>query len=48
MKGQKSVQDMYDYLYGFDFLDTKYDLKVVALQVKPDKMSEPEGETFTA
>ncbi len=28
MKGQKSVQELYDYLFGFDYLDTKYDLKV--------------------
>ncbi|WP_425617088.1 TrlF family AAA-like ATPase [Anatilimnocola sp. NA78] len=28
MKGMKSVQDLYDYLFGFDYLDTKYDLKV--------------------
>lgn len=28
MKGQKSVQDLYDYLFGFDYLGTKYDLKV--------------------
>lgn len=28
MKGQKSVQDLYDYLFGFDYLATKYDLKV--------------------
>ncbi len=28
MKGQKTVQDLYDYLFGFDYLDTKYDLKV--------------------
>jgi ABC-type lipoprotein export system ATPase subunit len=28
MRGQKSVQDLYDYLFGFDYLGTKYDLKV--------------------
>lgn len=28
MKGQKTVQDLYDYLFGFDYLGTKYDLKV--------------------
>lgn len=28
MKGQKPVQDLYDYLFGFDYLGTKYDLKV--------------------
>jgi ABC-type lipoprotein export system ATPase subunit len=28
MKGQKPVQELYDYLFGFDYLDTKYDLKV--------------------
>jgi energy-coupling factor transporter ATP-binding protein EcfA2 len=28
MKGQKAVQDLYDYLFGFDYLGTKYDLKV--------------------
>jgi energy-coupling factor transporter ATP-binding protein EcfA2 len=28
MKGQKSVQELYNYLFGFDYLDTKYDLKV--------------------
>ena len=28
MKGQRPVQDFYDYLFGFDYLDTKYDLKV--------------------
>ncbi|MBI5721429.1 MAG: AAA family ATPase [Burkholderiales bacterium] len=28
MKGQKQVQDLYDYLYDFDYLMTKYDLKV--------------------
>jgi len=28
MKGQKSVQELYDYLFGFDYLGTKYDLKV--------------------
>jgi len=28
MKGQKTVQELYDYLFGFDYLDTKYDLKV--------------------
>ncbi len=28
MKGQRSVQELYDYLFGFDYLGTKYDLKV--------------------
>lgn len=28
MKGQKPVQELYDYLFGFDYLGTKYDLKV--------------------
>lgn len=28
MKGQKQVQELYDYLFGFDYLRTKYDLKV--------------------
>lgn len=28
MKGQKTVQDLYDYLFGFDYLGTKYDLRV--------------------
>jgi energy-coupling factor transporter ATP-binding protein EcfA2 len=28
MKGQKPVQELYGYLYGFDYLVTKYDLKV--------------------
>jgi ABC-type lipoprotein export system ATPase subunit len=28
MKGQKPVQELYDYLFGFDYLTTKYDLKV--------------------
>ena len=28
MKGQKPVQELYDYLFGFDCLGTKYDLKV--------------------
>ena len=28
MKGQKIVQELYDYLFGFDYLGTKYDLKV--------------------
>ena len=28
MKGQKTVQELYDYLFGFDYLCTKYDLKV--------------------
>lgn len=28
MKGQKPVQELYDYLFGFDYLSTKYDLKV--------------------
>lgn len=28
MKGQKTVQELYDYLFGFDYLGTKYDLKV--------------------
>lgn len=28
MKGQKTVQELYDYLFGFDYLETKYDLKV--------------------
>ncbi len=28
MKGQKSVQELYNYLFGFDYLGTKYDLKV--------------------
>ena len=28
MKGQRPVQELYDYLFGFDYLATKYDLKV--------------------
>ncbi len=28
MKGQKPVQELYDYLFSFDYLGTKYDLKV--------------------
>jgi predicted ATPase len=28
MKGQRPVQELYDYLFGFDYLGTKYDLKV--------------------
>lgn len=28
MKGQKPVQELYNYLFGFDYLATKYDLKV--------------------
>ena len=28
MKGQRLVQELYDYLFGFDYLVTKYDLKV--------------------
>lgn len=28
MKGQKPLQELYDYLFGFDYLSTKYDLKV--------------------
>lgn len=28
MKGQKTVQELYDYLFGFDYLGTKYDLRV--------------------
>ena len=28
MKGQKPIQELYDYLYGFGYLGTKYDLKV--------------------
>ncbi|MFN7966631.1 MAG: AAA family ATPase, partial [Acidobacteriota bacterium] len=28
MKGQKPVQELYDYLFGFEYLETKYDLKV--------------------
>lgn len=28
MKAQRSVQELYDYLFGFDYLGTKYDLKV--------------------
>lgn len=28
MKGQRPVQELYDYLFGFDYLSTKYDLKV--------------------
>lgn len=28
MKGQKQVQELYDYLFGFDYVGTKYDLKV--------------------
>jgi len=28
IKGQKPVQELYDYLFGFDYLATKYDLKV--------------------
>lgn len=28
MKGKRLVQELYDYLFGFDYLVTKYDLKV--------------------
>jgi ABC-type lipoprotein export system ATPase subunit len=28
MKGQRTVRELYDYLFGFEYLDTKYDLKV--------------------
>lgn len=28
MKGQRPVQELYDYLFGFDYLGTKYDLKI--------------------
>ncbi len=28
MKGQRPVHELYDYLFGFDYLTTKYDLKV--------------------
>jgi hypothetical protein len=28
MKGQRTPQELYDYLYGFDYLEPKYDLKV--------------------
>jgi predicted ATPase len=28
MKGQRSPQELYDYLFGFGFLEPKYDLKV--------------------
>lgn len=28
MKGQKAPQELYDYLFGFDYLVSKYDLKV--------------------
>ena len=28
MKGQRLVQELYDYLFGFDYLGPKYDLKV--------------------
>lgn len=28
MKGQKTAQELYDYLFGFDYLETKYDIKV--------------------
>jgi predicted ATPase len=28
MKGQKTPQDLYNYLFGFDYLEPKYDLKV--------------------
>ena len=28
MKGQRPVQELYDYLFGFDYLGNKYDLKV--------------------
>ena len=28
MKGQRPVEELYDYLFGFDYLGTKYDLKV--------------------
>lgn len=28
IRGQKTVQDLYDYLFGFDYLGPKYDLKV--------------------
>jgi energy-coupling factor transporter ATP-binding protein EcfA2 len=28
MKGQKTVQQLYDYLFGFEYLSTKYDLRV--------------------
>lgn len=28
MRGQKSPVELYDYLFGFDYLETKYDLKI--------------------
>lgn len=28
MKGQRTPQELYDYLFGFDYLEPKYDLKV--------------------
>jgi predicted ATPase len=28
MKGKRTVQELYDYLFAFDYLRTKYDLKV--------------------
>lgn len=28
MKGSKTVEELYDYLFGFDYLNPKYDLKV--------------------
>ena len=28
MKGQKTVQELYDYLFGFDYVEPKYDLRV--------------------
>ena len=28
MKGQKNPQELYNYLFGFDYLEPKYDLKV--------------------
>ena len=28
MKKNRSPRDLYDYLFGFNYLDTKYDLKV--------------------
>ncbi|WP_420208772.1 TrlF family AAA-like ATPase [Candidatus Electronema sp. JC] len=28
MKGQKTPQELYDYLFGFDYLEPRYDLKV--------------------
>lgn len=28
MKGQKTTQELYDYLFGFDYVEPKYDLKV--------------------